>query len=129
MISYSPVQILSSGKVRRSQSLATWPHAVISGLDVQFVKTLSKIWFIVIAVLVFFYSIIFTMSGDVARSIVEVENLNYELLSTNLELQSQKRITTSPEVVTVRAADLGLHTPLAGQVRVYRKNKNYFSYQ
>jgi len=129
MISYSPAQILSNGKVRKSQSLATWPHAIVSGLDVQFVKTLSKIWFLVIAVLVFFYSIIFSMSGDVARSILEVENLNYELLSTNLELQSQKQVASSSEVIAVRAVDLGLYEPVKGQVRLYLENKNYFSYQ
>ena len=128
MISYSPVQNLSNGKVKKTQTLATWSHGAVSGLDIHFIKTLGKVWLFAIAVLVFFYSIIFFMNGDVARSIVEVENSNYELLSTNLELKNQNENLTSAEVVTVRAADLGLHKPLTGQVRLYRKDKHYFSY-
>ena len=126
MISYSPTQSLSSGKANKAQTLTAWVHADVSGLDVQFIKTLSKIWLLIIAVLVFSSSLISSMSDDVALAIVEAEGVNAELLSTNVDLQIQKRVSKGIDVVTVRAADLGLYKPLAGQVRVYLKKHHSF---
>lgn len=129
MISYSPAQILSNGRMKKAKEFTDWQHEVVSGIDIQFLKALGKIWVFVLPVLVLLYSITFSMSSSMARSVVDVENLNYELLGTNLELQSQTRRASSVDVVTFRAADLGLYEPSTGQLRVYQAKKNYFSYQ
>lgn len=129
MISYSPAQILSNGKMRKVKAFTGWQHDVVSGIDIQFLKALGKVWLFVLPVLILLYSVTFSMSSNMAHAVVDVENLNYELLGTNLELQSQTRRASSVDVVTFRAADLGLYEPSAGQLRVYQAKKNYFSYQ
>jgi len=132
MTFYSPAQILGNGKVRKTRmrrQLRTRVSSASFQFDVQFLKALGKVWIVVFPCLFLFYSVTSAMVSNIAESVTSVENMNYQLLTINLDLRSKTKIASSAEVVQERAASLGLYKHERGQLRVYKVNKNYFSYQ
>ncbi len=69
------------------------------------------------------------MVSSVNQDVTEVENMNYQLLTNNLDLRSQTKQYSAYETVAVRAETLGLYEHERGQRLVYKINKNYFRYQ
>ncbi len=132
MTFYSPAQIFGNSrayKARMFQQSRTNASFINFRVDVQFVKALGKVWLLVIPCLFLFYSVVSVMVSDVADSVISIENINYQLLTSNLELREKTELASATEVIKERAAEIGLYEHKRGQLRVYRVNRNYFSYQ
>lgn len=132
MTLYSPAQILGGGKVRRTTlrpRTRTRRSSVSFTFDVQLLKALGRVWCIVLPCLFLFYSATCAMVSSVNQDVTEVENMNYQLLTNNLDLRSQTKQYSAYETVAVRAETLGLYEHERGQRLVYKINKNYFRYQ
>lgn len=132
MTLYSPAQILGGGKIRRTtirpRARVRRPSVSFT-FDVQLLKAAGRLWCVVLPCLVLFYSATCAMVNSVNHSVTEVENINYQLLTSNLDLRSQTKQASAPETVAARAENLGLYEHERGQRLVYKINKNYFSYQ
>lgn len=132
MTLYSPAQILGGGKIRRTTirpQVRVRRLSAFFTFDVQLLKAAGRVWCIVLPCLFLCYSATCAMVNSVNQDVTEVENINYQLLTNNLDLRSQAKKASTVETVAMRAESLGLYEHERGQRLVYKVNKNYFSYQ